>query len=88
MAEFPETLAQIDALLAGGDAAGLGALGHRLKGNGGSYGFAEISQVGAQIEQLGKRGEVGPIGPLVERLRQIHDTYTRAQRPMAAPKEG
>ena len=42
MTEFPNVLSQMQALVTDGDAAGLGAIGHRLKGNGASYGFPEI----------------------------------------------
>ena len=49
--------------------AALGGLGHRLKGNGASYGFPEI---GAEIERLGKAGRLDAIQPLIAELRRIH----------------
>ena len=83
MAEFGATLAEFDALVARQDAAALGRLGHRLKGSGASYGFPEITALGAQIEDLGKQAQLEPIAPLVERLRQIHAEFTGAA---AAPR--
>jgi HPt (histidine-containing phosphotransfer) domain-containing protein len=88
MAALAGVLAEFDALVAQQDAAGLGGLGHRLKGNGASYGFPEISELGAQIEQLGKAGEPELIVPLIERLRRIHNEFSRAQQPAVAPAEG
>ena len=60
----------------------LGGLGHRLKGNGASYGFPEITELGAQIERLGKAGQLEAIGPYVEQLRELHRSLsgTRANR--------
>ncbi|MBN1916808.1 MAG: response regulator [Verrucomicrobia bacterium] len=88
MAAFAGVLAELDALIAQQDPAAVGGLGHRLKGNGASYGFPEISELGAQIEQLGRQAKLDPIAPLVERLREIHTAYNRARVPVAAPKEG
>jgi len=71
MADFDAVLAECDALATDGDTAGLGAIGHRLKGNGASYGFPEITELGAQIEQLGQTGDLDAIRPHLERLHQI-----------------
>ena len=71
MAAFAGVLAEFDSLVAQQDAAALGGLGHRLKGNGASYGFPEISALGAQIEQLGKTGDLDAICPLIEQLRAL-----------------
>ncbi len=75
MVEFANVLAEFDALVAQHDDAGLGALGHRLKGNGASYGFPEITELGAQIEELGKAADLDAIAPHIERLRQIHADF-------------
>ncbi len=45
--------------LAKGDLAAIGALGHRIKGEGGSFGFDAMSEIGAALEQAGKKGD-GP----------------------------
>ncbi len=79
MTEFPSVLTQMQALVTDGDAAGLGALGHRLKGNGASYGFPEITEIGTQIEQLGEAGQLEAIRPHIERLRQIHAAFEPPQ---------
>jgi PAS domain S-box-containing protein len=79
MAEFPNVLSQMQTLVTDGDAAGLGAIGHRLKGNGASYGFPEITEIGARIERLGHAGQLEAIQPCIERLRQIHAAFEPPQ---------
>ena len=37
-----------------GDADAIGRLGHRMKGEGGSYGLDAISNIGRELEQAGK----------------------------------
>jgi CheY-like chemotaxis protein/HPt (histidine-containing phosphotransfer) domain-containing protein len=78
MAEFGATLAEFDALVARQDAAALGRLGHRLKGSGASYGFPEITALGAEIEALGKAGGLEAIKPRLGRLRGIHAEFMGA----------
>ena len=78
MAGFAEVLAQLGALATAGDTAGLAGLGHRLKGNGASYGFPEITKLGAEIETLGNAGELGAILPHLEQLRRIHAEFANA----------
>jgi HPt (histidine-containing phosphotransfer) domain-containing protein len=75
MAGFADVLADFDALVTDGDAAALGGLGHRLKGNGASYGFPKITEIGAEIEALGKAGRLDAIVPLIDQLRQIHTEF-------------
>jgi HPt (histidine-containing phosphotransfer) domain-containing protein len=53
MAALADVLVEFDASAVDGNAAALGGLGHRLKGNGASYGFPEITRIGAEIEELG-----------------------------------
>jgi HPt (histidine-containing phosphotransfer) domain-containing protein len=72
MAAFADVLAEFDASAGDGDAAALGGLGHRLKGNGASYGFPEITQIGAEVEELSKTGGLEAILPLIAQLRRIH----------------
>jgi CheY-like chemotaxis protein len=75
MAQFGDVLAEFEALAAAGDTAGLGALGHRLRGNGAPYGFPEITDIGTQIEDLGNAGNLEDILPCIERLRQIRAEF-------------
>jgi two-component system sensor histidine kinase/response regulator len=75
MAAFPDVLAECQALATDGDARALGAIGHRLKGNGASYGFPEITEIGARIEELGKAGNLDAIRPQIERLHQINAAF-------------
>jgi PAS domain S-box-containing protein len=75
MAAFPDVLAECEALATDGDARALGAIGHRLKGNGFSYGFPEITEIGARIEEFGKAGNLDAIRPQLERLHQINIAF-------------
>ncbi|MBN1916806.1 MAG: PAS domain S-box protein [Verrucomicrobia bacterium] len=84
MDAFAGVLAEFDALAVQDDAAGLGGLGHRLKGSGASYGFPEISEIGARIEELGKAGDLDSIGPLIERLRAIQAHFESRRPPAGA----
>jgi len=78
MTELAATLAELDTLAAKGDAAGLAAIGHRLKGNGAACGFPEITELGAQIEQLGQAADIQAILPHLAELRRIHADYQHA----------
>jgi CheY-like chemotaxis protein len=84
MAQFADILAELDALVGDGDAAALAGVGHRLRGNGASYGFPEITDIGTQIEQLGHAGQLDAIGPLIAQLRQIHAEYQANLQPPAS----
>jgi HPt (histidine-containing phosphotransfer) domain-containing protein len=48
---------QLETALASGDAEAMRKIGHTLKGAGGGYGFAEISRIGAAIEQAARGGD-------------------------------
>jgi HPt (histidine-containing phosphotransfer) domain-containing protein len=43
-------------------------LGHTMKGVGGSYGFTEISEIGREIEEAGKRSDREVMTTLYKRL--------------------
>jgi HPt (histidine-containing phosphotransfer) domain-containing protein len=43
--------------LESGDFAAIGALGHKIKGEGGSFGFDAISEIGAALEATAKKGD-------------------------------
>ena len=78
MAQFDDVLEEFEALAAAGDTAGLGAVGHRIRGNGAPYGFPEITDIGTHIEDLGNAGNLEDILPHIERLRQIRDEFQHA----------
>ena len=40
-----------------GDFAGLRSMGHKIKGTGGGYGFAYITEIGGRIEQSAEAGD-------------------------------
>ena len=57
----------------------LQTLGHRMKGDGGGYGFDRITEIGATMEQAAKQQD-GPmiaekIGQLEEFLRRVSVVY-------------
>lgn len=45
-------------------------LGHRLKGNAGGYGFDELGELGAQLEQAAKNGDWPTIESLVNKINE------------------
>jgi HPt (histidine-containing phosphotransfer) domain-containing protein len=49
--ELPARIARIEELLAAGDEEELGRLAHQLKGAGGGYGFPQITEAAAGLEQ-------------------------------------
>ena len=75
MAEFASVLAEFEALVTDGNTDALAGLGHRLRGNGASYGFPEITDIGTQIEELGHAGRLDAIRPLIAELRHIHAEF-------------
>ena len=50
-------LTTLKAALDSGDLGAIGALGHRIKGEGGSFGFDTISEIGAALEACAKKGD-------------------------------
>lgn len=58
-------------LLTAGDFGRIQALGHRMKGSGRSYGFDEISRIGADLELAAHNDNTGAVRRLIEEL----DTY-------------
>ena len=54
--ELPERVRLAEELLEGGDMEGLQDLAHQLKGAGGGYGFARITEVAAVLESAIKEG--------------------------------
>ena len=60
----------IDRLLQSGDLAEIQRLGHSMKGSGGGYGFDEITDIGAKIEEAAKESDREEILRQNERLSQ------------------
>jgi HPt (histidine-containing phosphotransfer) domain-containing protein len=58
----------IAAAAAAGDFETARSLGHQLKGSGGGYGFAEITRLGAEIEEAAKGHEGERLGRLAAAL--------------------
>ena len=54
--------------LSSGDMEKIRTCGHSMKGNGGGYGFDEISTIGREIEQAAVSGEKDKISELTDRL--------------------
>jgi HPt (histidine-containing phosphotransfer) domain-containing protein len=54
--------------LDGGDLATIASIGHKIKGEGGSFGFDTISEIGAGLESSGKRGDRASAQQLVSDL--------------------
>jgi len=59
---------KIRAALAGADFEAIGAAAHAMKGAGGGYGFAEISRLGAALEEGALQRDAAAITALVARL--------------------
>jgi histidine phosphotransfer protein HptB len=59
--ELPDRIAKLEALLAAKATAELQTLAHQLKGAGGGYGFAQITEVAARLEQALKSGAPEPV---------------------------
>lgn len=56
------------------DYATLGDLGHKIKGEGGSYGLAEISQIGEQLEAAARKQDAVECLSLADRLSEYLNT--------------
>ena len=54
--------------LVSGDMETIQSIGHNLKGLGGGYGFVEMSEIGADIENAAKSGDADSIRSLIDRL--------------------
>ncbi len=55
-AELPARIARIEELLCAGEEEELARLAHQLKGAGGGYGFPQITETAAALEQAVKSG--------------------------------
>lgn len=61
-------LRELKDALAKGDAETARMLGHRLRGTGASYGFAELTRMGAQLEEAGKARDLAAAGRLADEI--------------------
>jgi CheY-like chemotaxis protein len=67
---------RLRAALEGGDFSAARAIGHSLRGVGGSYGFDEITRIGKAIEEQSTRGDAAGVSGLAA---QLEDYLTRVQ---------
>jgi signal transduction histidine kinase/DNA-binding response OmpR family regulator len=58
------------------DYAGLQRLGHTLKGEGGSYGFDAISELGAELEQAARQNDAQAVEELIASLSRYLDSVS------------
>ena len=77
--ELPERAASLDALLKAERLSELQTAAHQLKGSGGGYGFPEITECAARLEQALKDGAPAP--QLAEHTRALVDTLHAVQVP-------
>ena len=75
-----QEVATLRQALADGDYEAIARAGHSMKGTGGGYGFAAISEIGARLDRAGKAADAAAIGGLIdeladylERLELVHD---------------
>lgn len=61
-------LQSLKGALDGGDLATIASIGHKIKGEGGSFGFDTISEIGAGLETSGKKGDRASAQQLVSDL--------------------
>jgi HPt (histidine-containing phosphotransfer) domain-containing protein len=68
-----EDLAAADRAMAAGDAEGVRMVGHRLKGNGTSYGFPRLTELGAAMEQAAMQGDLPGADASAAEVREFID---------------
>jgi HPt (histidine-containing phosphotransfer) domain-containing protein len=64
----------IVAAIARADYEALSKLGHRIRGEGGSYGFEELTEIGAALEMAAKAGDLAAICKSAEELTAYLDS--------------
>ncbi len=67
------TVTQLQQLVGAGSLDEVKKLGHNLKGSGGGYGFARISELGAAIEQAAKDGNTQAASAAIGELKDFSD---------------
>jgi histidine phosphotransfer protein HptB len=68
-----EDVVTIFGALARRDYAAIGSIAHKLKGEGGSYGFASMTTMGKSLEQAAANGDGGAVTVLAEELLSYMD---------------
>ncbi len=68
LARKRDDLLTLKTALESGDLSAIGALGHRIKGEGGSFGFDAMSEIGGALEAAGKTGDSESARQLVSDL--------------------
>lgn len=68
LARCGSELEGLRAALAADDLGAVGRAAHRLKGSGGSYGFAAVSELGSEMEQAARDGRRDAVAAAAERL--------------------
>lgn len=63
-----QELGELNAAIAANESETVRILGHRLKGTGASYGFPELSEMGAQVEDAGQSRNMDVASMLAERI--------------------
>ena len=64
-----QDIAKIEIALPRGDYEAIRSVGHGMKGSGGGYGFAEISEIGAALEDAARSNQQEDIRRQVEKLK-------------------
>lgn len=64
-------LVTIEGCLKQGDLNTIGMLGHRMKGDGGGYGFDQISTIGDQLEQAAMAHNLSALHDQIDGLRDF-----------------
>ena len=74
---IPTRIAELQAAFAAKNFETLEILAHRLKGAGGSYGYAELSALGAMMEQQFKAHSAGGFPNWMKQLEQLSEAAKR-----------
>lgn len=64
-------IASLEQLIQSGDTVAVAQLAHKIKGAAAGYGFAELSELAAQLEKAVKNGEEISLADIVKKMR-IH----------------
>ena len=75
MAEFHEVIEECEGLVSAHDTKALEGIGHRLKGNGSSFGFDHVSEIGGEMEEAGKDDDFEAVVRCVDKLREIQAEF-------------
>jgi len=76
-------LVKLQGAVESGDLATIATIGHKIKGEGGSFGFDTISEIGAELEALGKKGDGASARQLVADLSEYLEKVDVVEGPEA-----